>query len=434
MGRKNSISFARNANKRMILAEKEIASCVIFYDEEELNVFFKNFIESVKQSDMQISKNMSIFIKAMQSIYNDFPDMLNSQEKESFYPEVIINKILEYAETEIFSEKERENFNKWTDEVIEIANDESDNSVFIEGDNACYFFYWNAFLDKVGHMNDSNKDYRAKLESIKMPEVHNSIERSRVKMSSIKDTTFERSEYTTGISAIDDYVNLLPKNLMYVVARPSVGKSMFVVNLALNNALNGIPCLYISLEMSPAQTKSRILTWVKDGDVEVEDIPDIENSETFKKIDENFDMIDSETSNGEIILSYIDTFFKEYPNGIAILDSVNLVRFSGEDEWASLRHISKSLKEVARKRDGIIVCCAQASRNSDVTGISMDSLFGSSTLEQDTDIIIGLEPTNKDPNITSLKAKIVKNRDGMKDIDLDIKIKKATMHFYDCYS
>lgn len=434
MARKQSLSFTRNSNKKVLEAEKKIASCVLFYDEEEVGIFFKNFLETIKHSDFTLSKNMEIFVNELNKIYKETPEILNSSEKENFYVETITNKIIGEIELDISSEKEKEAFCKWMEDVEELSSNSTDSENFILGDECCQFFYWYAFLDKVENTNNSQKSYREKLEGIKLPEIHNSIEKARIKMSDVKENTFEKSEYTTGLDEIDDYVNLLPKNLVYVVARPSVGKSMFVLNMAIKNALKGKPSLYISLEMSPAQTKSRILTWVKDGEVDVKDIPMLEASDTFKQIDEYFDMIDSESSNGEIILSYIDNFFRDCPDGIAILDSINLVRFSGEDEWASLRHISKSLKEVARKRNGIIVCCAQASRSADTVGLAMDTLFGSSTLEQDTDIIIGLEPAGKDPNLTPLKAKLIKNRDAIKDIEIDIKIKRSTMHFYDSYS
>lgn len=217
---------------------------------------------------------------------------------------------------------------------------------------------------------------------------------------------------------------------MFVAARPSIGKSMFVLHLAIKNCLNKIPCFYISLEMSPAQTKSRILSWVKNGDVDKEDIPELEATETFKIIDEYFFMEDEQSSNGALILSSIDSFFREFPNGIAIVDTINLARFYGEDEWASLRHMSRALKELCRKRESIVIACAQASRDADKLGISMDTLYGASTLEQDSDIIIGLEAGSKD----SIKIPIVKNRDNIKDIDINAKINKATMHFYDAYS
>ena len=436
MARKyNSLSFTRNANKKALESEKKIASYVLFYDEEELDIFFKNFTETIRNSDFKLSKNMEVFIKNLQKIFNESPEIFNSIEKENFHPEIIINRIVGEVEIELSSEKEKESFINWIDsvETLTTTNPSDSESNFILGDDCCYYYFWNAFLDKVENINNSQKSYREKL-SLKLPEVKISTERDVIKMSDVKENTFEKSIYTTGIEELDEYVNLLPKNLVYVAARPSVGKSMFVLNLAIANALKSIPSMYISLEMSPAQTKSRILTWIKNDEVDIKDIPILEASKEFKKIDEYFYMIDRESSNGEIILSYIDNFFKEYPDGIAILDSVNLVRFNGEDEWSSLRHISKSLKEIARKRDGIIICPCQASRSSETVGLAMDSLFGSTTLEQDADIIIGLEPNGKDIDMSPLKLKVIKNRDAMKDIEIDSKLNRATMHFYDSYN
>ena len=428
----SKLSF-RNCNKNALEAEKKIASYSLFYDEEELAIFFKDFLETMKQSDLKLSQNMSMFLTSYKKVVDDYPELLNTMSTDKFYAEPLVNKIIENVEFDSFSEKIKNEFGEWITEVENMFNNTQVDNRFMLGEDCCFFYYWNSFLDKVQTINNSDKSYREKLD-VKLPEIRTSVEKTRIKMSQIKENTFEKSNYTTGVEELDNYINLLPKNLCYVYARPSVGKSMFVLNLGLANSLRGVDVLYISLEMSPAQTKSRVLTWVNNGDVDSDDIAKIEDTEEFSIIDEKFTMIDSETSNGEVILSTINDFFKDYPRGIVILDSINLVKFSGiTTEFGSLTKMSRALKDVCRKNDAIVVACAQAARSSETLGLSMDSLYGSSALEQDADILIGLEPTgkNKIGDSTPIKYKITKNRDGIKDIDIDGSINKATSHFYD---
>jgi KaiC/GvpD/RAD55 family RecA-like ATPase len=423
----------RSVSRNRLDAEKRIASFVIYYDEEQLTIFFDSFLTSVMQSEFTLTTNMSSFISAMKEIFENRKDLLNNGS-DNWYPEVIINQILTINQIQETSEKNKEAFEVWIDSIKEMLSDKKKQDLFILGEECCDFFYWQCFKDKVQTIDNSQKSFKEKLE-IKLPEINSASTNSKIiKLSDVTQSTFERSIYTTGVGDIDNYINLQPTNLMYVAARPSVGKSMFVANMAIANAMNGVDSLYLSLEMTATQTKSRILSWIKDGEVEESEIKELEATEEYRKINEHFWMLEADSMNGDIIYSIMDSFLVENPKGLVFLDSLNLVRYTGEDEWGSLRHISRDCKKLCLKNKGIIIGCIQATRESETMGLSLNTLFGGSTLEMDADIIVGLEPSSKGGSsisITPTLAKILKNRDGIKDVDVDLKLKKSTMHFYD---
>lgn len=64
----------------------------------------------------------------------------------------------------------------------------------------------------------------------------------------------------TGIPDLDRMTGGLKKTLLYVIAgRPSMGKTVLGVQMAVHNALNGVPVALFSLEMSGAELAERMI-------------------------------------------------------------------------------------------------------------------------------------------------------------------------------
>ena len=81
-----------------------------------------------------------------------------------------------------------------------------------------------------------------------------------------------------------------------------------------------------------------------------------------------------------------------------------------------------------------MVSCSQVSREASKYGIELSSLFGSSTIENDTDIVLGLESTETGNNLmddptANMKIKILKNRQGIVNKNIDQELNRATMKF-----
>lgn len=415
-------------------AEKKIISYLLYYDPEEVQVFIDSFLPSVDASEFNIGYEFKIVIDIFKDILANDPKSLNNGKE--FVVEDLINKIKEEVVLAVSSQKKQKDIFNFIDQAYKKQKNYDSNSeytdMFLLGKDCVDYYFWQCFLDKVDKINNSSKDYKEKLK-IKLPDIHEGSVNVK-KLDEVEvNSYFADSEYVTGVKDLDSVINLQPTNVMYVAARPSVGKSMFVVNMAMKNALEGKRTLYISLEMTPKQTKGRIFTWLNQEEItDDSQIEEISKSEQYQKINDYFYILEAESLNGDIILSDIESFLEEYPESIIVLDSINLVRYTGEGEWESLRHISRDFKKAAIKYKSIMVACVQASRDSEISGLTLASLFGSSTLEQDADIVIGLEPKSKTPNkISELDALVLKNRDGIRDITFPVSLDKSCMRFYD---
>lgn len=70
----------------------------------------------------------------------------------------------------------------------------------------------------------------------------------------------EQNKIKTGFRDLDNITNGFEKSdLIYVAARPNMGKSTFALNIALNTALQKIPTLLFSLELSKKQVVNEMM-------------------------------------------------------------------------------------------------------------------------------------------------------------------------------
>ena len=65
----------------------------------------------------------------------------------------------------------------------------------------------------------------------------------------------------TGLPDLDDYIHggFLPKNLVIIGARPSIGKSAIALSIAVNAAERGTKVLFVSGEMSGIELAMRMV-------------------------------------------------------------------------------------------------------------------------------------------------------------------------------
>lgn len=209
----------------------------------------------------------------------------------------------------------------------------------------------------------------------------------------------------TGFSALDRLtLGLQKEDLIILAARPGMGKTAFVLNIAKNVArLNNDPGIAIfSLEMSAEQLVHRLLTSEAQIDgqslrkgrltpeqinyllvasdrlaryhIYIDDTPGIKVSEVRAKCRKLI-----QTKNNRL--------------GLIIIDYLQLL--SGSEKWTGNRvqevsEISRVLKEIAREFKVPVLACAQLSRQveqrEDKVPIMAD-LRESGSIEQDADIV-----------------------------------------------
>jgi replicative DNA helicase len=220
-------------------------------------------------------------------------------------------------------------------------------------------------------------------------------------------------------------------DLLILAARPAMGKTTFVTNLAYNVAtIAKQPVLFFSLEMSKEQLVDRMLadasgvdSWkIRTGNLNDEDFSKL--SEAMGEMAEAPIMIDD--TPGLSILEMRTKARRAAHNrelGLIIVDYLQLMQASTRSNDGNrvqeVSEISRGLKLIARELNVPVVALSQLSRtveNRNPKIPQLADLRESGSIEQDADIVMFIyreayyEPETERQNITDLI--IAKHRNG----------------------
>ena len=207
----------------------------------------------------------------------------------------------------------------------------------------------------------------------------------------------------TGYTDLDQMTaGFQPSDLIILASRPSMGKTALTLCMARNAAVNRVPVLYFSLEMSTEQLAQRLLC----GEARV-------NSHIFRTgnlSEEDWHRLANWIGKLMAAPLYIDDTpaisvmelrakarraKSEYNIGLIIVDYLQLMTTSenfGSREQ-EIAYISRSLKALAKELAIPIVACAQLSRAVESRTDKRPQLFDlreSGSLEQDADVVMFL--------------------------------------------
>lgn len=270
-----------------------------------------------------------------------------------------------------------------------------------------------------------------------------SLKQDLVSIESILTESFDRLEelhrnkgqlrgIRTGYRDLDNMTaGLQRSDLIILAARPAMGKTTLVTNLAYNVAtIAKLPVLFFSLEMSKEQLIDRMLSdasgvdsWnIRTGNLSDDDFSKI--SEAMGEMAEAPIFIDDTPG-----LSVLEMRTKarraahDQPLGLIIVDYLQLMQSSGNhngNRVQEVSEISRGLKLIARELNVPLIALSQLSRSveSRTPPIpQLSDLRESGSIEQDADIVSFIyrpgyyEPDNPDvQNITDLI--IAKHRNG----------------------
>ncbi|MDQ3243598.1 MAG: replicative DNA helicase [Gemmatimonadota bacterium] len=225
-------------------------------------------------------------------------------------------------------------------------------------------------------------------------------------------------------------------DLIIVAARPSMGKTAFVLNIAQNAALDAnVPVAFFSLEMSKEQLVQRLLT--SEGRV------DAQRLRKGRLRDDEFVRLGRAAG----ILSHAPIWIDDTPGmgllemrskarrlkvdndiGLVVIDYLQLMQgpTNTESRQQEISYISRSLKSLARELRVPVVALSQLSRApAQRTGENkrpqLSDLRESGAIEQDADLVMFIYrqemydgPTDKDGNSLEGRAEVIvgKQRNG----------------------
>lgn len=270
-----------------------------------------------------------------------------------------------------------------------------------------------------------------------------SLKQDLVSLESILTESFDRIEelhrnkgqlrgIRTGYRDLDNMTaGLQRSDLIILAARPAMGKTTLVTNLAYNVAtIAKQPVLFFSLEMSKEQLVDRMLadasgvdSWnIRTGNLSDEDFGKL--SEAMGEMAEAPIYIDDTPG-----LSVLEMRTKarrkhhEAPLGLIIVDYLQLMQAAGNhngNRVQEVSEISRGLKLIARELNVPLIALSQLSRSVESRTPpkpQLSDLRESGSIEQDADIVSFIyrpgyyEPDNPDvKNITELI--IAKHRNG----------------------
>ncbi|MGM0197340.1 DnaB-like helicase C-terminal domain-containing protein [Enterococcus sp. AZ180] len=403
--------------------EPQLAASMIYYDEEEFSRFLSLITTIESEPELAPTGPFKTFIDYMKIIMKSYKSSETAPNKDLTVTQ--IRQLIGNEPNQDFSER----FNIWFEQVIE--NDTP--TTFNLSDELFYRYSWLCYQDQMSFIDKQNIPFKEKLmiKPIKIDRLNN--EKTFIKISDIKSATVGGQQFETGFSTLSDYIKPREGNLFVIGARPGTGKTAMMLQMALSNSKQDIKTMFLSLEMNEEEIRSRVLNWYKDERVEEKDILEVASEDGFKAIDDNFLIMANKTNSADSIFSEIEEQLETFPAKIVFIDYLQLMRYSGMDEWGSLRKLTSELKQFASRNKILIVTASQLSRSSTDYGADLTSFFGSSTIENDSDIIISMERTDNDDMDDSDEAiiniSILKNRQGKSGNKIKSIIRYITMKF-----
>lgn len=238
---------------------------------------------------------------------------------------------------------------------------------------------------------------------------------------------------------LDHFLFFEKKEVNTIIAETGLGKTAFVLDLALRLTNNGYNGIFFSCEMDLVKLGHRIIA----NQLQVP-LTLIQNKKTYEKIVEREDIkkeikkIEERKNlklyNGTFTINKIENYIKKFKLAqenidfivIDYLQLLNLDEKGGGTTYEKTSEISKSLKRIARDNNICVFCISQLSRayqerrerlkKGEKFYLSVTDIKDSSQVEMDASVIIGLvaESTEKDElgEKKLVNLQILKNRLG----------------------
>ena len=315
-----------------------------------------------------------------------------------------------------------------------------------------------ALLSSTEEMNQGNADIDS-LTATLFDQVERAMERAKTsQFKNMKDVTNEVFQeivarmsgegqniaIPTGFSTLDQLVGLGKGDLIILAARPSMGKTAFALNIALNVAGKNHrdesekkTVALFSLEMGADQLVSRMICSegmldsekIKKGTLDNDDMMKLETAVHFLN-QKNIFIEDSAFIKVNEIKAKCKLLKNEHGLDLVVIDYLQLLQGSKrtDNRQQEVSEISRSLKQMARELECPVIALSQLSRSVESRHDKrpmMSDLRESGSIEQDADIVSFLyrsdyyrsedadENEVQEPSdVSTVEVIVAKNRNG----------------------
>jgi len=263
----------------------------------------------------------------------------------------------------------------------------------------------------------------------------------RRNLKELHDTAFgdrEQKAVKTGFRYLDNITGgFRPGTINIIAARPGMGKTALVLNIAKNVAgIYSKPVAIFSLEMSKSEIANRILASMSKTSFKAIERADITREEeaelnnTFAKISPLPIYIDEQTDTNPMdIMAKCKELQTKIPLGLVIIDYLQLMTYPGRYSGSrqnEIADISRSLKILAKELKLPVIALSQLNRGTEnredgdhIPGLA--DIRDSGAIEQDADCVIFIHRPdyynkNKEKKkIEDAQLIVAKNRHGATD-------------------
>lgn len=315
-----------------------------------------------------------------------------------------------------------------------------------------------ALLSSTEEMNQGNADIDS-LTATLFDKVERAMERAKTsQFKNMKDVTNEVFQeivarmsgegqniaIPTGFSTLDQLVGLGKGDLVILAARPSMGKTAFALNIALNVAGKNHrdesekkTVALFSLEMGADQLVSRMICSegmldsekIKKGTLDNDDMMKLETAVHFLN-QKNIFIEDSAFIKVNEVKAKCKLLKNEHGLDLIVIDYLQLLQGSKrtDNRQQEVSEISRSLKQMARELECPVIALSQLSRSVESRHDKrpmMSDLRESGSIEQDADIVSFLyrsdyyrsedadENEVQEPSdVSTVEVIVAKNRNG----------------------
>jgi len=212
----------------------------------------------------------------------------------------------------------------------------------------------------------------------------------------------DENNTATGIPSLDKKIYTSPGDLIIIGARPSMGKTAFMLSIALNKVSQGFGATIFSLEMPEEKIIGRAISHL--GKIHMKEIVRgkfsdyVKYRETKNKLiekDDSLKIIDSVNYLHSICMQ-IERIHKKNPKiEDYFIDHAGFIRTKEDitDDHKKLGFITKELKSLAKRLGVKIWLLSQLNRNVEQRPNkrpTLSDLRASGSIEEDADLILGL--------------------------------------------
>jgi KaiC/GvpD/RAD55 family RecA-like ATPase/5S rRNA maturation endonuclease (ribonuclease M5) len=226
----------------------------------------------------------------------------------------------------------------------------------------------------------------------------------------------------TGYSLLDSLLHIEPGDMVVVAARPSTGKSHFVLSLMQRMATRfGTKSMFVSLEMSKPSVAKRISA-AQMGLGQDTKVPLHELEVVARKANRAFSdlpiLVDFGNRKMDRVIENIRSSVKKHGLEMVVIDYLQLLECKGRNRQEEVADASRRIKALSNELLVPIITVVQMNRDIEKrTGSvpQMSDLRESGQIEQDADSILFVDrPFVRDPNanFSDFNIRISKQRNG----------------------